>query len=394
MSKPRRRPRVLVVSHEGSRTGAPRVALAVLEALPDAEWDRRVIVRWPGPLVAEFQATGARVALEPLRRPRALLRLWRRTRRLATRLEGVVAAMMVLAWRPDVIWCNTVLSASYVRPGLRRGTAVVLHVHESEEQIVQVLARYGLPAPETIPTLLLGCAPRVCTDVARAMQCRPDDVVLLLSVPDAGRVTAAAQAGSAGPKSARLVVGSCGLPSPAKGADLWLDVAERLTRMATAYDVEFVWVGGQEPATFREWSARTGLADRVSFKGSLENPYPEMAAFDVFFLPSRKDQFPLVVLEAMHLARPVVAFAVGDVAEQLGDTGILVPPLDVEAAAAGLDALLRDPDERMRLGEAARQRAMTVFSISDFNEKVESLARQAARYSRGTGDGIRAAALG
>ena len=65
----------------------------------------------------------------------------------------------------------------------------------------------------------------------------------------------------------------------------------------------------------------------VEFVGPRANPYPHMRRFDVATLPSRDDPFPLVVLEAMLLGTPVVAFAVGSVADQIGSAGVIVPAI-------------------------------------------------------------------
>ena len=59
------------------------------------------------------------------------------------------------------------------------------------------------------------------------------------------------------------------------------------------------------------------------FLGEIENPYPLFDRMDVFTVTSRADPFPLVVLEAMALGKPVVGFAEGGVPEQLDTTGIL-----------------------------------------------------------------------
>src|SRR5687768_4892209 len=89
-----------------------------------------------------------------------------------------------------------------------------------------------------------------------------------------------------------------------------------------------------------------------------------VAAADVFALPSWTEGFPLVVLEAMALGRPVVATAVGGTPELVadGETGLLVPPRDVAALTASLKRVLDDEGLRRRLGEAGRRRVAERFS--------------------------------
>ncbi len=303
MSTRFRRPRILIVSHEASRTGAPRVAVEITQALDESEWDRRVVLRWPGPLRAEFAASGAKVLTEPLRRLRVLLRRWPPTRPLANHLEQFSAALVILWQRPDVIWCNTVVSACYVNPGLRRGLGVVLHSHESRDWMAEVLKRYNLDG-QWQRTVLVGCAPRVCSDLAALTRRPPTDVVYLPSVPDGSRILELARRrGGPALPAAGVLVGACGSASASKGIDLWLEMVARIAPEVADLDPHFVWIGADPPANFAEWAATHDLRQRVTFTGSLENPYPLLAALDVFTLTSRVDPFPLVVLEAMHLGR-------------------------------------------------------------------------------------------
>jgi glycosyltransferase involved in cell wall biosynthesis len=132
----------------------------------------------------------------------------------------------------------------------------------------------------------------------------------------------------------------------------------------------FVWVGGETPAEFESWAAQTDLGNRVTFTGSVANPFPWLAAFDVFTLTSRADPFPLTVLEAMTLGLPIVAFAVGDVSYQIGQAGRIVAAESPDDAAEEVVSLLRDPEVRRSLGRAGLDRVKTHFAWSDFEAVV------------------------
>jgi glycosyltransferase involved in cell wall biosynthesis len=80
---------------------------------------------------------------------------------------------------------------------------------------------------------------------------------------------------------------------------------------------------------------------------------------DVFFLPSVKETFPLVVVEAMAAGLPEVVTDVSGSQDAIKDqeNGLVVPPGDVEAAASALRKLLDDQSLGKRLGAANRERA-------------------------------------
>ncbi|HWG73760.1 MAG TPA: glycosyltransferase family 4 protein [Acidimicrobiales bacterium] len=301
------------------------------------------------------------------------LRMGRRTRRAANLLEQIVAAFVIVFLRPDVVWCNTVLSACYVRPGRLLGKRVVLHAHEAGGQMAQVLARYRLDRYWS-SVHLVGCAPRVCSELAAATGRRVEDVVCIRSVPDYRRICDLAQRAATVLPAHGVLVGACGLATHSKGVDLWLAMVEQVVPAVADLDPHFVWIGADAPPEFFGWASATALDRRVTFTGSLENPYPVLAALDVFTLTSRSDSFPLVVLESMQLGRPVVAFDVGDVASQLGSTGRVVEPLATSQFADEVVALLRDPAERLRLGAASEDRACEEFNIARFGKDVRGLA--------------------
>jgi glycosyltransferase involved in cell wall biosynthesis len=122
--------------------------------------------------------------------------------------------------------------------------------------------------------------------------------------------------------------------------------------------------GGAYERTLRDRADELGVADRVVFAGYRDDAARVVAAADVFALPSWTEGLPLVVLEAMALGRPVVATTVGGTPELVsdGETGLLVPPRDIEALTAALKRVLDDGALRRRLGEAGRRRVRERFS--------------------------------
>jgi glycosyltransferase involved in cell wall biosynthesis len=139
--------------------------------------------------------------------------------------------------------------------------------------------------------------------------------------------------------------------------------------------------GGAYERTLRHRADELGVTDRVVFAGYRDDAARVVAAADVLALPSWTEGLPLVVLEAMALGRPVVATTVGGTPELVldGETGLLVPPRDVEALTAALKRVLDDGDLRRRLGEAGRRRVAERFSSRAMTRDVLALYDEVTR---------------
>jgi glycosyltransferase involved in cell wall biosynthesis len=134
-------------------------------------------------------------------------------------------------------------------------------------------------------------------------------------------------------------------------------------------------------AKVREQVRACSLEQCVHVTGFLPNPFPLVRTLDVLVHPALRDPFPLALLEGMALARPIVASAVGGIPEMLEDqrSGLLVPPDDADALAAGVESLLADPARARLLGQAAHDRLRTRFSLDGFAAEMFTAFDQAAR---------------
>lgn len=112
--------------------------------------------------------------------------------------------------------------------------------------------------------------------------------------------------------------------------------------------------------------ARTpdALRERVRWRGQVSGPDAAFAETDVLCVPSDFEAFPLVMVEAMTRAVPVMASASGTVPEMLadGEAGVVVTPATVETWSAALTAALADRDRLAALGAAGRERALTLYT--------------------------------
>ena len=162
------------------------------------------------------------------------------------------------------------------------------------------------------------------------------------------------------PEPDALRVVSVGNLRPAKGHLVLVDAFAEVARRAPAARLALV---GDGPLR-QEVEARVqalGLSGRVQLKGPVDDVWPELAAADIFVMPSHREPLGIAVLEAMAAGLPVVASRVGGLPElvEAGVNGELVPPGDPLALASAVLAL-EPAERRAAMGDAARAKAATL----------------------------------
>lgn len=108
-------------------------------------------------------------------------------------------------------------------------------------------------------------------------------------------------------------------------------------------------------------------ADRVRHVEFAREPERFLAAADIFCLPSYREGFGMVAIEAAAAGLPAVASRIYGITDAVveGETGLLHTPGDVAAIAAALAQLVGDAERRTAMGEQARRRALTAFSQAE-----------------------------
>lgn len=168
----------------------------------------------------------------------------------------------------------------------------------------------------------------------------------------------------------RPVIGIACRADPGKGIDVLLRAFDRLEQ-----DAALVYFGdGQSMADIRDVHSRMLRGRDVILAGYHVDARRLLASADIAVVPSTHvEAFGMAALEPMAAGVPVVASQIGGLPEVVTpDTGILVPPGDVDRLRAALDHLIACPDARQRMGECGRVRARTLFGR---NQAVDEIAR-------------------
>jgi phosphatidylinositol alpha-1,6-mannosyltransferase len=148
--------------------------------------------------------------------------------------------------------------------------------------------------------------------------------------------------------------------------------------VAAVPDARLVIVGdGDDRPRLERLARKSGAGDRIAFTGFASDELLaacyERAA--LFVMPSRGEGFGLVYVEAMTRGLPCIGSrhdAAGDVIVN-GKTGLLVDQDDIHGIAQAIASLLRDPDRRRAMGEAAKHRVGEEFTTAAFRRRLNTL---------------------
>ena len=356
-------PTILLVSTHGEIVGGGEISLlGLLKGLDRSRWNPVVVVPSDGRVAAECRVLGLPTHLIPLptlRHPGAgILRSLRR--------------LVCLARETGVALLHANGSRAMFYAGLTGRLArrpVVWHVRVAERDVVfdrllGTLARAIIVNSRAVGKRFssVSSAKVRCihngVDLTRfSPRCPPHTLRAALSLPQGVPV-----------------VGSIGRFVAFKGYGYLLEAAHLIQQSRP--DVCWILVGdGELRAELEAQAHDLGLHERVRFTGWREDVPDILALCDVFVLPSVGEHFGRVLIEAMAMAKPVVATDAGGVPEIVihGETGLLVPPGQPKALADAALTLLSDPAGAARLGLAGRQRAEEFFSLSRHIEAVEAI---------------------
>jgi glycosyltransferase involved in cell wall biosynthesis len=387
----------LVISHEASNSGAPRVLLEVLRGIraTRSDWTCEILLRRGGALQTEFARLGP-IHLLPHAWAEGATFGAGVCRKLIDRplLQPRRLAAWIKRWkgtRFDLVYNNTATNGYLVAAARGLRCPILTHVHE----LAYVMRRFNTPAAlaQTLDNTdhFVAVSPAVAADlvecgvVADRITVVPNFLTSLPSEPtEAAR--AAARAALKLPADAHVITG-CGHIHWIKGADLFIEIAAELSEL-TRRKLQFFWLGGETDKRFarqlRRLVRQRKLDEVVHFVGAVPDTTPWFVACDVVTISSRFETFSLVALEASALARPVVGFAEARGLNELlaDELGLLVPRLDPRAMAHAVLELLEKPQEAATIGRRLRQKVATEYMAAPRIQAIADVAAELVRRGR------------
>lgn len=331
--------KLLFITHEASRTGAPFVILFFLQWLQKhyPKFEVSVLTLKDGELEPELKEACAhyyslsqyqektnntivnKIAnklglLKPLKNQSALVRL-------------------LVTEKFDVVYANTIPTMSIANniSVQCEKTKLIVHVHELSA-IMKILSpnfssyeskvAHFIAASDLVKNNLVNNWSIPISKVTRVYECAKIN-------PVSDNVT---------PNNKEFCVGGSGTVHWRKGSDLFIQVARSINENYPGHKFKFIWVGGIsefEKVIIEEDLKKLGLDSIVSFVGLQKEPQKFYNQFDVFLMTSREDPFPLVCIEMGMLAKPIICFKGATGSEEIivKGGGMCVPYLSIEKMA-------------------------------------------------------------
>jgi len=350
-------PRILFVSHDATRTGAPIVLLHLMRWIQrHTSWNVELLLGNGGELSGEFAKVGNTYTM-----PKKSVG-WKTSafrNRLARR--QLISRLRAEEW--SLVYSNTATNGEVLEM-LGSRQPIISHIHE----LATTIRMYGEDNFNSVrrhTTRYIACAESVKTDLTSQWPIEPaavDVVHEFVQLPaeaagaDALRRRTRRQLGI--PQDA-FVVGGSGVVSWRKAPDLFIGLARAVKKRQPSANIHFVWVGaldaGIELPAIQHDLRGLGLETQVHFVGSQTNPLDYFRAFDVFAMVSREDPFPLVCLEAASLGTSILCFDyAGGMKEFVeDDCGFVLPYQDLDAMAEAVLMLRQSEALRRHQGQRA-----------------------------------------
>lgn len=172
---------------------------------------------------------------------------------------------------------------------------------------------------------------------------------------------------------ATKIIGTVANFYPTKGLKYFIESAEHFKNND---DVIFVLVGdGEQKNELQDMIREKGLENKIFLTGQIADSHRLMPAFDIFVLPSVKEGFPWVVIEAMSAKIPVIATKVGAVPEIIdnGKNGFIVEPRNSASIAGKIKELLVNDHLIKEFSIEGHQTVLFKFSEEKMVKEIEAI---------------------
>ncbi|HYM87542.1 MAG TPA: glycosyltransferase family 4 protein [Nitrospiraceae bacterium] len=375
--------RILYVHGIEAIGGAERDLISLLKTLDRDTWEPHVVCPGTGPfrdLLHAIAVPTHALTLPPWRKLRSFFQRRSAAQRLGALVDQLDPALIHVN---DIWWVPHTVRAI----ASRRSNPVPIVAHVRQEIEPAKVQRYWLDRVEAViaisrqieQSLIAGgvAVKKVRTlysgiDLFKRQLTHDGQAIRqMIGIPDGA-----------------VLLGTIANLFPRKGYEVMLQALPAIVRAAPTVHYVIVGTDGSDYADrLKQLAHELKIADRVHIVGFQDPVQPFLASLDLYVHPALMEGFGIAVVEAMAMGKAVVATTTGGLPEVVaqGETGLLVPPGDVESLAATVVSLLQDRVRREQLGRNGSARVHEHFSLDAYVAKVEHLYGQVLAAQKGRG---------
>jgi glycosyltransferase involved in cell wall biosynthesis len=382
--------RVIVIGHEASLSGAPILLLNLFQLLTEKQMAQvQFVIRKGGPLVEKYEKVAPVIVLKPSDYGKEKGFLRKTINFFQNKLKLSIVLLKVFSC--DYIFCNTIVNGKLLRWVYYFKKPVITYVHELQGAIDLYIEQNDAVLPLSISTVFaypsLKTMQLLCNKYKTPVwklkrlnyyfhfkEAQYNSNLVFEKSQQFKR--------QFGIKEQDFVVGAVGTVSERKGVELFIDVCKKVCSVNPA--IKFIWIGSFEEASqeieLKLLVKENNLERNLIFTGPLDYDIYNFSPFDILFLSSKEDTYPLVVLEAALMRIPTICFSgSGGIVEFVNsDAGWIIDDFSTATAADKIVQLPAMKQEVKLRGENAFQKVISrhcnpAIIIDQYNSIIEAI---------------------
>jgi glycosyltransferase involved in cell wall biosynthesis len=375
--------KLLFISHDATRTGAPILLLRLIEQIRSySNFKIIILLKNGGELKKDFEKTGKTfvwnhhspensfdIGLKDLILKRIGIK--RKTEKEKYREE-----ILKQVDGADIIFNNTVTNAKLLKELPLKGKKIFSYFHEMEVITETSCTPDELKYLNAISEKIFVPSLAVKSFLIKDYGLEGSQIVQLKYIIPTPVLNLNSKNRELKRDETRFSVGFCGTIHWRKGYEFVPLIMKKIIIEKGIRDIQFTWIGADKNSTeyciLNHDLQKLNLQKFFNYTTPVNSIESSLAQLDVLVLPSREDAFPLVVLEAAHYEVPCIYFSnAGGISEFSGsDAGIEIDYLDFDTMSEKIIELKQNNELRLSLGRKSKEK---VLAYSDNKQILEDL---------------------
>jgi glycosyltransferase involved in cell wall biosynthesis len=383
--------KIIFISHDASRTGAPFVLLHLLEWLKkNTDMEFIILLKNPeGELLSEFKKLGKIFSFSEISFSDYTItaRIKRRIKKIFNSFRApVISANEIIEFNPRIIYANTVVScdvAYEIQNYMTNKPRIICHIHELEIAINKYLGKENFNKVKHKIDYYIAVSNAVQNNLFLNHNISTNKIHLVNAFIPAIQYSKFHTINelklNLGLKEKDFLITGCGTIDWRKSPDLFIQIAGYVLNKTSATDIYFIWIGGElDSIEFQHLLydiKKLGFEKQIKILGTVSNPIDYLGISDLFLMTSREDPYPLVCLEAASRSVPILCFSdAGGIPEFVqDDAGCIIPYLNTFLMSEKIIELIKDREQRNRLGKNGQHKVIQNHDVSIAGKKIESI---------------------